>query len=439
MKKRLFGVLFVFFSIFCVSVTDSETVSASESVGEVIENDETGIPDRGLYNCILSALDKKQDEKFTKEEAATVSRVEIGSWDHVETFQGIGCLTNIRTLDIENCRMEKLEGMEELPSLQYLSVEGNRLEDLNALTIWNFKNLIYLNVIDNCLQNLAGIENLKDLKILQAGFNQLTSIKELRKLKKLEELDLTGNKLTSISALKNTKKLKILSLAGNQLTSVKAIKNAVQLEELSLAGNKLTSISDLKKLIDLNKLYLQHNRIKKADVLRNFRKLKILDISYNNLKTVPDLTKFMALYSINLKCNYLSEKAIRDTVPQSLLQYEKSGWLQDQINFQNMNFKLLSPANSGKITRKTTKITGTLSRSAAYKKNLYVAFTDTERAQANPIKKVKVGVDGRFTIDKLNLKKWKSGKTGIFRVYIYSEEQKEYIWLDSMLDFVIKK
>ena len=71
MKKKLFTILATFL---CILSMNAVTVYASE---DIIPNDETGVPDKVLYQSILAALEKKDNETFTRQEAAAVDWVSV--------------------------------------------------------------------------------------------------------------------------------------------------------------------------------------------------------------------------------------------------------------------------------------------------------------------------------------------------------------------------
>ena len=88
--------------------------------------------------------------------------------------------------------------------------------------------------------------------------NQLTDVKGLEKLTKLTWLRLYDNKLTSVKGLEKLTQLKVLSLADNQLTDVKGLEKLTWLKELYLQWNPdLTKaqIDELKKALPKCRIY----------------------------------------------------------------------------------------------------------------------------------------------------------------------------------------
>lgn len=410
-KKTILTASLFIAALFCFLFLPKTLSAAEPNPGdEIIENDESGIPDPYLYQCVLEILHKNEDETFTKAEAATIDWIEIKTSKYpVKNFKGIGYFTNLQQLDLHSYGLKSLANMEELPSLWALSVESNKIKNIDALALENFKNLTYLSVSDNQLSTLNGIEVLSNLKWLYADYNKITDIKVLKKLNHLEYVD----------------------ASGNQLTSLKPLRNCTKVKKLDVSYNKLKTLSDLKKLKNLQELSFRFNEIKNVDVLLNFKNLTQLDGKYNQLKKLPDLKKLKKLYSIDLRCNLLSEQEIRNKAPKKFL--KNRAWLSDVITFQHMIPELDSPADFHQITRKTTKITGRLPIGKAYNKKIYIDFSPWGRRNVN---RTAVNSDGTFVMDHLNLKKYKKGQEMVFCVYIYSAEMKGYTFLDTVRIFL---
>ena len=103
---------------------------------------------------------------------------------------------------------------------------------------------------------------------------------------KVTRLDLYNNQLTSVKGLEKLTKLKELFLSDNQLTSVKGLEKLTQLKELYLSNNQLTDVKGLEKLTQLEKLHLTNNQLTDVRGLEKLTQLKVLYLSDN-----PDLTK----------------------------------------------------------------------------------------------------------------------------------------------------
>lgn len=181
---------------------------------DVIQNDETGIPDQNLYQLILSTLGKAPNGTFTEEETRNVKMLGQGrnSPDDMERK--------------EEEQVASLQGMEKLTNLSYFSLGRNKVTDLKPL------------------------ENLKNLTTLNLQFSYcLTSIEELRNLTQMENLGLP-NKVTDISAVQGMTKLSGLSAMNADISTLPDLIGHTELtgHDTYLQGNRLTKKELTKKL-----------------------------------------------------------------------------------------------------------------------------------------------------------------------------------------------
>lgn len=181
----------------------SSTVTAKDNV---IRNDKTGIPDKGLYRAILQNLKKKETDTFTKKEAAQIHN--LNAEDHgIKNLKGIGYLKNLQELNLRGNKLTKMAGFKGLNQLEWLSVSENKFKNLRSVVsaLKNNKQLKSLDIGGNKLKNLNGIGALRNLEYLDAGANRLTDISAVKKLLKLKFLAVGRNQLTKLPDLTNTR------------------------------------------------------------------------------------------------------------------------------------------------------------------------------------------------------------------------------------------
>ena len=164
MKQKLFTICIAFLCIFSMHTA---AVYATE---DVIPNDETGVPDKALYHAILSELDKKDGETFTRREAAAIDWVGAGygGGQPVRSLKGIGCLVNLQQLALDGNAIRTLDGIEELKYLKYLDLSFSRVKDWKPLAELEALSSLY---IDGCKLSdfkKIGIKKFKNLKTLSA-------------------------------------------------------------------------------------------------------------------------------------------------------------------------------------------------------------------------------------------------------------------------------
>ena len=108
------------------------------------------------------------------------------------------------------------------------------------------------NEVTHLKLNYKGVET-KDLELI----GELTS---------LEELELYNNKIDTIQGLDKLTKLEELQLAFNQISKIKGLDKLTKLRGLHLGWNKITKIEGLSNLTSLEKLYLHYNQITEKEI-----------------------------------------------------------------------------------------------------------------------------------------------------------------------------
>lgn len=365
----------------CLCLLSAHAMCTFAAEDDVIQNNASGIPDKGLYRAIQDKLGKKRNQTFTEKEAQSITVLEIGYRYKIgiKTLKGIEHLSNLKTLDVSGYQLKSLKGIEKLPKLTSLVAEGNKLTNLKSIS--KAKNLVSLCLERNRLKSLSGIESLKKLKYICVRENKLTSLKGIKNLKNLRRLEADNNKLTSLKGLEKLKQLNDLQVSGNQIKSLKAIQKLKKIKYLNVSNNKLTSLSGLTCT----------------------KTLKNLDASYNQITRLPDMkkNKELSILGCKLQFNRLSEEEIRSKLPEKLFRkgQERERWLERQLYFQNImdTMEFIMPAD-GIVKKDTTKIVGKIHREADVRLANVTKGIVLESVQADE--------NGVFTMDHLDLQSW---------------------------------
>jgi protein phosphatase 1 regulatory subunit 7 len=138
-----------------------------------------------------------------------------------------------------------------------------QIEDLSSLS----STLQDLDLYDNLISHIRGLDDLVNLTSLDLSFNKLKHIKKISHLTNLTDLYFVQNKITTIENLSGLTKLRNLELAANRIREIQGLDDLVNLEELWLGKNKITSISNLAPLRSLKILSIQSNRIRALENL----------------------------------------------------------------------------------------------------------------------------------------------------------------------------
>ena len=364
----------------CLSFASICSLCTSAAENDIIKNNQSGIPDKGLYRAVQDALGKKRNQTFTQEEAKSLKKLEIPFRYKIgiKSLKGIEYLSNLETLNISGYKLKSLKGIEKLPKLKILWAEGNNLKDLKSIS--KAKSLRSICVESNKLKSLKGIENLTNLRAVCVSYNQLTSLKELKNLKNLIEIEAHENRLKNLAGLEKLNELVRLEVSHNQIKELKPIK----------------------KLRKLGTLDVSYNQIKSLEGLKCTSSLYNLDASFNKIKKLPNLSKNEEIKygSCRVILNCLDEEEIRSKLPKRFFREGKGRrrWLKKQLYYQNVadTIEFTIPVD-GKIGKDTTKIVG----KAHPRAGIYLV-----NQAKNAFIEANTDENGIFTMDGLDFSTW---------------------------------
>ncbi|CAL5996277.1 guanylate_kinase [Hexamita inflata] len=152
--------------------------------------------------------------------------------------------------------MESIEGIENLPKVQKVLIYFNQIKSLKGIE--NCKYVTQLSADKNQLENLNWIQNLNLLTEINVEDNNITSIKEISGLP-LVKLNVNNNKITSLEGIESVSTLEYLDAWNNQISSLYYLRNQKNLKFLNVDRNHLSDIRQLlflRELPVLDKLWL---------------------------------------------------------------------------------------------------------------------------------------------------------------------------------------
>ena len=222
---------------------------------------------------------------LTKEESAKIIEAAIRKAAKKPT----GKLTatdfeKVRMLNLNNNQLTSVKGLEKLTQLRLLDL--NRNPDLNKAQINKLQNSV-----PKCkIYSNPPLTKEESAKVIEVAIREAAK-KPTGKLtkadyEKVTRLAFFSQQLTDVKGMEKLNKLTRLNLGQNQLTKVKGLEKLTQLERLNLGDNQLTDVKGLEKLDQLKTLYLHINQLTDVKALEKLMNLTVLDIRYN-----PALTK----------------------------------------------------------------------------------------------------------------------------------------------------
>lgn len=206
----------------------------------------------------------------------------VGKDATLEIPAEIGCLTQLKELDIQECAVESFpESMGNLKALQKISCMGistlpDSFTELESLTAIHFSNTQLTKLPSNLgnLTNLDRLEidgseivelpesitHLQNLRVLKLTYGKLGNLPDkIGDLKNLQFIYLDNNAIEALpESLANLEKLRTLDLGHNKLTGIpEGILELPELKELDLEGQYFDQelANKLKKLHKSGRLY----------------------------------------------------------------------------------------------------------------------------------------------------------------------------------------
>ena len=147
----------------------------------------------------------------------------------------------------------------------------------------------YLDVSNNLMFNLSGIQVFKGLSVFHARSNSISEIKHIRSCMNLIELDLRQNAINSLKGIDALKELKYLHLSEFTFSDIKELESLSKLEALTLSNGFISDITPLTKLKNLKYLDLSQTAIPSLSFLQNMQNIEFLDLSGYNGEDIEEI------------------------------------------------------------------------------------------------------------------------------------------------------
>ena len=277
----------------------------------------------------LTIQDYKLDSLSFLSGLTTLRRLDLsGSRFPAENLNMLCTLPDLQDLNLSNCGLSTLAGLENAIELSYLDLSDNSIRNLSPLS--SLLRMQELDLSHNAVTDLTQLANMSYLTRLDVSYNSLNSIGPIAPCAKLTCLNASHNALTSVSAVSNLTALTYLNLDKNNLTDVDVISGCTELQELHLANNSITKISafnTLTKLEDFDFSYNavtalpqwsvdncalrsidgSHNALTNLSALGGIKTLNFVNMDYNKITSVAPLAKCNTLVQINIFGNQIKD------------------------------------------------------------------------------------------------------------------------------------
>ena len=183
-------------SIFSLLLIFSFSIQASD----VIQ-----FPDSDLKVALLRQLGKSPNDEISIAEAENAPQ----------------------TLDLSQAGISNLEGIQYFKNVTFLKLHENNIQDLTPLS--NLTKLKILLLNDNVIEDIAPLANLKNVTLLNLNNNQVTNLQMLKNIPHMHYLYISHNKVNDIIPLDHFKELDFFDYSFNQISDISSINNLTEL------------------------------------------------------------------------------------------------------------------------------------------------------------------------------------------------------------------
>jgi Leucine-rich repeat (LRR) protein len=189
-----------------------------------------------------------------------------------------------------------------LEHVRELNLAASRVRDVGeVLKEKHFPSLKEVNLDNNQLTDLSGLQDLPQLSLLRLNHNRI------------EHLGLSGSCESGFLA-----HLEVLHLGYNHINYIPALRLHClpELKVLYLQGNDITKVEGLERCIQLRELVLDKNKIKAVvqNAFTNLTNLRVLRIDENGMRSLSNIAPLPRLQSLSCASNRIAELAETDKI-----------------------------------------------------------------------------------------------------------------------------
>lgn len=221
---------------------------------------------------ICSEYDVDGNGKISVQESRSIKELNLDKNSSITSLEGIENLLSLEKITLTDLKLESLKGLENCTKINYIFLKGCNIENYSAIKSLNdrLEYLYFYNIDDSELEKVCSVDrgigncDFQKLKYLAVVgnityINSTTTPMEKSNFPSTEA-GKSSKTITSILPLKNlsstTKNnIKYLSLNNNNITSLEGISEFGNLYFLRVEYNVLKTLNDVGKLKSLEYLY----------------------------------------------------------------------------------------------------------------------------------------------------------------------------------------
>lgn len=264
---------------------DAPPVDQIEADEDLLDDYPLETEDIDLVHCRIMSIPNLHLERFTKVERICLRQNQISE---VTLPDQLG--ENLRELDLYDNLISHIRGLDAMRELHTLDFSFNKIKHIK--NVYMLKHLKELYFVQNKISKIEGLNELDSLRMVELAANRIREIEGLEAQgQSLEELWLGRNKIIEMQNLDHLQNLRILDVKSNRLTTMTGLTNLTNLEELYLSHNAITHISGLEKNTKIHVLDISNNRISKLENLDALSELEEFWAGSNQFSSFQDVEK----------------------------------------------------------------------------------------------------------------------------------------------------
>ncbi|KAI5284170.1 hypothetical protein KEM52_003038, partial [Ascosphaera acerosa] len=258
-----------------------EQVEADE---DLLADEDSDVEELDLVHSRVQSMAALRLERFARLERLGLRQNEIA---RIAVPDAVA--PRLVELDLYDNRIAHMRGLERMANLASLDLSFNNIKHIRGVA--HMRKLRDLYFVQNLIKRIENLEGLEALRNLELAANKIREIENLEGLQALEELWLGKNKITEIRNVSCLHRLKILSLPSNRLTKISGLQGLTALEELYVSHNAITELSGLDDNANLRVLDVTANKIARLQNISHLHRLEEFWASDNLLASFDELDR----------------------------------------------------------------------------------------------------------------------------------------------------
>lgn len=267
--------------------SDDENVLPGEEIAadeDLLENEDPETKQINVTHSRVGSMERLRLDRFQKVVQICLRQ------NNIQRIEGLDALGGtLEDLDLYDNLIAHIRGLEHLTKLTNLDLSFNKIKHIKNVN--HLKDLKTLYFVANKIKDIENLDGLNKITSLELGSNRIREIKNLDTLTGIEELWLAKNKITTLANLGGLPRLRLLSIQSNRIQDLSPLKEVPQLEELYISHNLVTSLEGLEANVNLTTVDVGHNKIDSLAGLGPLAKLEEVWASYNLIMDFADVER----------------------------------------------------------------------------------------------------------------------------------------------------